>query len=141
LAAGINWLLTYWYNLFPRNPYARIGGLIPIVILVVALVFSGLNRYVYSYHYDSNITYSFSRDITLIPSNTKEVVVSENELDFYKILEKYNHQFAVSLKPNSNQFLATRQATSQISSNYKIQRIITNSQSKDADRFYQYTNR
>ena len=33
LASGLNWLLASWYDLFPLNPYARVAGLIPVVIL------------------------------------------------------------------------------------------------------------
>ncbi len=28
LAAGLTSLIGYWYRLFPRNPYARVAGLI-----------------------------------------------------------------------------------------------------------------
>ncbi|HRQ86905.1 MAG TPA: hypothetical protein PLY16_02230, partial [Candidatus Saccharibacteria bacterium] len=49
LAAGLTSLIGYWYRLFPLNPYARVAGLIPIVVLVGTLIFSGLERYFYGY--------------------------------------------------------------------------------------------
>lgn len=140
LAAGINWLLTYWYQLFPRNPYARIAGLIPMVVLVTALVFSGVSRYVYGYKYDPNLTYSFSNDIQLIPRDTRFVVVGTDELNFYRVLQKYNNNFSVSTKPTGGDFLATRQAFQNDDfKKFRITRVITNSNSRDADRFYIYS--
>lgn len=140
LAAGMNWLLIYWYQLFPKNPYARIAGLIPIIVLVTVLVFSGLSRYAYSYKYDPVLIYSFSNDIQLIPKDTRYVVVSDSELPFYNILQKYNNNFSVSTSPIDQEFIATHKAFKENKiSGYNIKRIITNTHSHDADRFYIYS--
>ena len=138
LASGLNELLSYWYGLFPNNPYARITGLIPVVILVSALVFSGINRYVYSYRYSPDIAPNFSHDLQLIPSDTKYLVVTDNELSFYSIVAKYNKQFIVSNAPSStDSFLATRAAKKSFEG-YTIDKIITSSLSNDSDRLYTY---
>ena len=140
LASGLNWLLTYWYELFPRNPYARIAGLLPVVILVSALVFSGVNRYIYSYKYDPSIVSNFSQDLRLIPKDTKYIVTSNDEFEFYNTVAKYNHNFSVSKVPISDKFLATRSANRRFSG-FRVDRIITTTTKNNSDRFYLYQTR
>jgi len=137
LASGLNGLLSYWYGLFPHNPYARIGGLVPLVILVVVLVSSGVNRYIYSYQFDPNISPNFSRDLRLIPSDTKNIVVTNKELPFYNVMAEYNDKLNISTTPNSASFLVTHDAKYPFLG-YKIDKIITTSFKNDADRFYLY---
>ena len=137
LAAGLNALLAHWYGLFPRNPYARIGGLIPLTILVSALVISGVDRYAYGYQYDPNIVPNFSQDLKLIPKDTKNIVVSNDELAFYEVLAKHSNQFTVSNTPTTDTFLASRKAKSNYAG-YKVEKIITTSTSGNSDRFYLY---
>ncbi|NTW61990.1 glycosyltransferase family 39 protein [Candidatus Saccharibacteria bacterium] len=137
LASGINGLLSHWYGLFPRNPYARIGGLIPIIILVTVLLVSGISRYVYGYTYDPNIVTSFSRDLRLLPKNTTNLVVSEEELSFYNVVAKYNHKIRVSVTPTSSWFLATHDAKRTFYG-YQIDHIVTSSDTNNSDRFYLY---
>lgn len=138
LAKGMSKLLSYWYGLFPLNPYARIAGLIPIIILVTVLVLSGMDRYVYGYRYDPKIVPNFSRDLKLIPKNTKNIVVSKNELAFYRVVEIRNKTFKVTTTPISDTFLATHDAKKQFDG-YNIKRIITTSNTNNSDRFYLYT--
>lgn len=138
LATGLNALLSYWYGLFPNNPYARIGGLVPIVILVTVLVFSGTSRFIYGYTYDPNIVSNFSKDLNIVPSDTKNLIVSDGELPFYKDVEFHNKKYNVSTLPTGNSFLATRKSH-QAFTGYKISRIITSGTNGDSDRFYLYT--
>ncbi len=137
LGSGLSGLLSSWYGLFPRNPYARIGGLIPIVILVTVLVLSGINRYVYGYLYDPDIVPNFSKDIQLIPKDTKNIVVSESELPFYNVMSKYNKKLVISTSPLGNSFLVTHNAKRDFSG-YTLSKIITSSLSDKSDRFYLY---
>jgi 4-amino-4-deoxy-L-arabinose transferase-like glycosyltransferase len=138
LAAGLTSLITYWYRLFPLNPYARITGLIPIVILVVALIGSGLDRYFYGYHYSPSTTVNFSNDLKLIPKNTKDLVVSSGELAFYQAVAHHRSGFSVATIPTSNEFVATRLAHVGIPPSYSITRIITTTYTNDSDRLYIY---
>ena len=137
LASGLSGLLAHWYELFPRNPYARAGGLIPLVILITILVLSGVNRYVYEYRYNPDIVNSFSKDLQLIPANTKNIVVTNNELAFYQVVAKYNAPLAISTEPSSNTFLVTHNANRSFSG-YSIDKVVTSSSSNNADRFFIY---
>lgn len=138
LAKGLNKLLSYWYELFPLNPYARVGGLIPIIILVSVLVLSGTDRYIYGYRYDPNIAPSFSHDLKLIPKGTATIVVANDELAFYKVIEIRNKNLKVNTTPVGDEFLATRNAKKNVTG-YNIKKIITNYNTDDSDRFYLYT--
>lgn len=135
LAAGLTSLISYWYRLFPLNPYARIVGLIPIIILVSALVVSGLSRYVYGYHYSPEVAPLFSKDLALIPEDTKRIVVSESEQPFYTAVAKYRNDLQVSTKPGGDIFIVTNEARDEFKG-YTIQRILTNDNKNDADRLY-----
>lgn len=137
LASGLNGLLTHWYKLFPRNPYARISGLIPLMILVIILVSSGVNRYIYGYLYDPNIAPKFSKDLQLIPDGTKNIVVDNSELAFYKMIAEYNAPMKISIEPNSDTFLATHAANRSFNG-YVVDKIITSSTYNNGDRFYLY---
>jgi len=137
LASGLSELLTYWYKLFPRNPYARIGGLIPVIILVSVLVFSGADRFVHGYRYDPSIVNSFSKDIKLIPKDTKNIVVANDEFAFYKVIAKHNKKLNLSTLPTGDTFLATHEAKKAFVG-YEIDKIITTPNSNQGDRFYLY---
>jgi 4-amino-4-deoxy-L-arabinose transferase-like glycosyltransferase len=137
LAAGLTSLIGYWYRLFPLNPYARITGLIPIVILVLALSISGISRYVYGYHYSANQAALFSKDLALIPKDTKELVVSADQFDFYKSVAEYKDNLSVSTSPKSDSFTATRDARKAFEG-YSISKIITNGHTDESDRLYVY---
>lgn len=138
LAAGFTSLITYWYRLFPLNPYARIAGLIPIIILVMTLIGSGLDRYVYGYHYSPSTAVNFSNDLKLIPKNTKHLVVSNDELPFYQAVAHHRSGLDVTTSAQSDQFVATRAAHGGVQSSYQITRIITTTYTNDSDRLYVY---
>ncbi len=139
LAAGLTSLIGYWYRLFPRNPYARISGLVPLVILVVVLMGSGLDRFVYGYHYDPNTAVNFSRDLKLLPKDTTSLVVSADELPFYQAVSHHRDGLTVSTQPDLSvpSFTTTRAAKNNYSL-YAIDKIITTTYSKDSDRLYIY---
>lgn len=140
LATGLESLLGYWYKLFPINPYARLAGLIPLVILVGTLVASGLERYVYGYHYDPSTVSNFSQDLSLLPKNTANLIVSSNERAFYDVVAAHRPNITLQDSANGTSFTITQAVYRGNDSypNYTIDRIITSSASNDADRFYVY---
>lgn len=138
LAAGLTSLISYWYRLFPLNPYARIAGLVPIVILVVVLIGSGIDRYVYGYHYAPSTAVNFSNDLRLLPKDTKNLVVSGDELAFYTAVSHHRDMLKVSMIPSGTDIVVTRLARKSIPSSYQITKIITTTYSQDSDRLYIY---
>lgn len=137
LATGLGSLLSYWYRLFPRNPYARIGGLMPLVILVGALVLSGLGRYVYGYNYDPDTVANFSNDLSLLPKQTSQLIVTNDQLAFYQAVASHRQGLSVSTEPTRETFVATQLAKKNYSG-YQVDQIITSPNSQNADRFYVY---
>ncbi len=137
LATGLSSLLGYWYSLFPRNPYARIAGLVPLVILVGALVFTGLERYVYGYHYGPQTVSNFSQDLSLLPKDTRLLVVAAEQLPFYRVVEAHHKNLSVLTEPSGDSFTVTL-AAKKTYATYRIDRIITSTTYKHADRFYVY---
>ena len=138
LAAGLTSLISYWYRLFPHNPYARVAGLVPIVILVFALIATGLSRYVYGYHYSPDIAPLFSNDLRILPKDTKQLVVSEQELPFFTSVAAYRDGLEAVTSPTAETITATRAARTQIPTTYEIIDIVTSSRSSEADRLYIY---
>lgn len=138
LATGLSSLLGYWYRLFPRNPYARIAGLIPLVALVSVLILTGMERYIYGYHNDPNTAPNFSRDLALLPRETRHLVVSEREKPFYAVVARQKNDLTVSTtSPRSDSFAATMDAQKSFK-DYTIDRIVTTTTYNNADRFYIY---
>jgi hypothetical protein len=138
IAAGLTSLISYWYRLFPFNPYARIAGLVPLIILIAALLATGIDRYIYGYHYDPNTAVNFSRDLHLLPRNTENLVVGEGEQSFYGAVAKYREGLTVTTEPGDvEQFTATRTARQDFEG-YEVSRIITTTYSSDSDRLYVY---
>jgi hypothetical protein len=148
MAMGITVLLTKWYRLFPRNPYARFAGLIPLIVLVGGMVFSGVDRYMYGYLYDPQTASNFSKDLRLANSQLGDktrgattFVVAESEVAFYSVIA--HHHDTVTVATDLTQ--ATPSAATVIMSHaaHKAtdpipQRIVTDATSHDADRFYIY---
>ena len=139
LATGLENLLGYWYRLFPFNPYARLTGLIPLIVLVSVLVLSGLERYIYGYHYDPYTVANFSQDLSLLPKGTKQLVVSSSEVPFYQVVAEHRKGLIVeNISPDSDSFTVSHDANISTYPTYKIQKIITSSATVESDRFYIY---
>lgn len=143
---GIIDMIRSWYRIFPRNPYARVTGMIPIVILVLAIVSSGVTRFVSSYHYSPDIMQHYSSDLnilerTLVAQNaradTTQLVTSPAELPFYALVAKYNMQFTVTDNPNETKTITiyTNHATRP---GAQPTNIVVNARTINADRFYVY---
>jgi 4-amino-4-deoxy-L-arabinose transferase-like glycosyltransferase len=147
MAMGINALLGNWYRLFPRNPYARIAGLIPLVVLIGGMMVSGVDRYMYGYLYDPNIAGNFSNDLPLLNTqlaatsgHSVTVVVTPKEEQFYQVATHHYANAIVSTLPTLSSTDTTivthdAHATSNLTMPY---RIVTDGGAQAADRFYIY---
>lgn len=154
MASGVHFLLRSWYGLFPLNPYARVVGLIPLIVLVGGLVLSSIDRYMLAYHYAPPVVTQFSKDHSLLNEQlqkTKEpvsIVVGQDELPFYTLLAKHTavrNKTSIVVSSNAGQHFA-RTATVIVSHKAKPAytgqplTIITTNTTSDADRFYIYKN-
>lgn len=149
MAMGISMLMTRWYRVFPRNPYARIAGLIPLAILIGGMVFSGIERYMYGYMYSPSIARQFSNDLSLVNRELSDkdrgetgMIVSVGELPFYATVAKYSENLTVtpedSVIPPASTIIVSRNAMKEAGDPIKI---LTNNKSEEGDRFYVYKNK
>lgn len=146
LALGIATLITDWYKLFPRNPYARVAGLFPLSIVVLGIAYSGVARYSSHYIYDPLVLRHYTNDLRLLdretdPDTNKQkpvVIVSEATRGFYTMVASFNKQFLVSgeLPSKAAKVIIARDVT--LRPDAEINKIIVNRFAHDADRFYVY---
>lgn len=151
VASGISMLITDWYKLFPRNPYARIAGLVPLSVVVVGIMASGIVRYVNNYQYNDSLLAHYSKDLSIIKteaakSDTFTLVASEHEKDFYNAVSHYHRPEGKMVViapeqplPDTKSFAVTRQARIDRDITGEPVVIITNSRAADADRLYIYS--
>lgn len=153
VALGLATLITDWYKLFPRNPYARVAGLIPLSILVLGLSYSGITRYTNAYYYAPQVLAHYSEDLRLVNHEAAKLtstnqpvtlVASVAELPFYSMAAHYNKTFSVSNAPS--ELPVSKGAVMYTHAAYKVSEptasantIITNRMATDADRLYIYT--
>lgn len=153
VAMGIGDLISSWYKMFPRNPYARVVGLVPLTFIVVGLVSSSVARYAISYHYSPGVMRHFDSDVQLLQKavvaadtytdNKITVVVPKERLAFYELLARYDGRFTASSSVTAPSPLI-------ISREHEVDRttlaleptlVFTDRSSSDADRFYLYTSK
>lgn len=146
IAMGVSLLIQKWYKLFPRNPYARIAGLVPISILVVGLAYTGLMRYMNNYTYNPNILRHYSSDLTLFSRTLGSaqgavlLVATESEAPFYKLIAHYDKRFSVNIGYDGvvkNMIVTNSRYHSGPPINMLVE-IVTSDRSSSADRFYVY---
>lgn len=154
MAMGIEELIRSWYRLFPLNPYARVAGLVPLVMLMGTLVISGVDRYFYGYHYDPEAKAVFSRDVTLINTELRRdnvvapiIVASEDDKTFYEVLARRPVSgSAVPITVSTVFPEAPKQTVLLLKSSgvtppgKQPTRIVTSSLTENADRLYVYKN-
>lgn len=135
LATGLERILGTWYGIFPFNPYARVAGLIPLVVLVGGLVLFGLERYGYGYRYAPEVVQNFSHDVLIIPK-VPTLVVTDKERPLYDAVAQYNNNLTVTTTtPSTGPYAMTADAYT----GKKIpNRLVTTGAADNAARFYVY---
>lgn len=76
MTIGLNQVVGYWYRIFPRNPYARLFGLLPLALLLFTIVQVNYQRYIYAMLYSPSAGAAFSPDAFLAQQNTANVATS-----------------------------------------------------------------
>lgn len=147
---GLSFIIHYWYRLFPRNPYARVAGLIPLVILITSLTLSGFDRFTYGYLYNPSSAHVFSKDIALLRKELRQyeprsviLHVAKDEEAFYRAVvnrDRYDvidHVTTASVVLSASKIVvATHDAND--AKRERPSRILTSANSEEGDRFYVY---
>lgn len=95
MAFGMLFVIDYWYDMFPLNPYARTLGFIPIGILVIALMMTDRASYLNANFYDARVINSRDsvfeatrQQLNSLAAHEINLVAPKKEMDFYKLFEK-----------------------------------------------------
>ena len=137
---GLQSLIQTWYTLFPKNPYARVLGLLPIGFFVVSLLLTSLHNFRQNYFYSPEIAKNFSQDLKILlenSSNKRNLMVAKSETEFFKILTEQNKaQLVTDFKQAEIVLSHAAFKEAKIPENYQISKILTSSRSENSDRFY-----
>ncbi len=149
LAIGVETLLSEWYKLFPKNPYARTAGLIMIVGLVSVMVLSGIDRFSSGYRHFPESVDRFNTDLSLVKGELAKrpvrthLVATEDELPLYQALSLHgSYDLTVGMvdEPiDTANVIVTHQANQTADTDdWQLQHIVTNGRASNADRLYLY---
>jgi 4-amino-4-deoxy-L-arabinose transferase-like glycosyltransferase len=105
MAIGVETLIREWYKLFPLNPYARLAGLLPLIVLLGGIMVSNTAQYFYGYFYGNpNVPYKLQLAATnriLAAQKDKKapvsVVVVSDESAFYDLLRRKHGNVTVAV--------------------------------------------
>ena len=147
LAMGVHLLFHLWYRLFPKNPYARLAGLLPLAILIGGIVTSNMARYVEGYTHDPSVARVFSQDLSIVKASAASQKVSllpkPTDASFYAVVAKYTPNLSlVDAWPSQpvERLLVAREQLSKAPEDAIPFNILTTETQRDADRFYLYKN-
>jgi hypothetical protein len=153
IALAVEYLIWSWYRLFPRNPYARVFGLLPLGVLMIGLVVSNIDRYVYGQHYDSSVYSAYSYDLNIISNKLRHVdhkttvvlVVPPKQAPFYESFGRHQHyvdHLSVSSQTTAipDAQLAFVERSLKPAAAFLPTEILVQRTAADADRFYLYKN-
>lgn len=106
ITVGIETLILDWYKLFPRNPYARIAGLVPLTILFVSIAIGNITHYFYNHVYITNPAYrvslsSIKQTIKANPDKQLLLVTDSPTVEFYRLLTRRHDNLTVTSEPPS----------------------------------------
>ncbi len=94
-ALGMEVLISKWYSLFPRNPYARGTAVVMLSVLVMAVACTSLMQYLSNQNYSSTVAYGYNMEFRMVRqeirsrSNEKvKLVVSSDQLAFYQVMQR-----------------------------------------------------
>lgn len=108
LAIGVETLIREWYSLFPRNPYARIGALVPLTIVVIGAVSVAGSRYFDGYLYSPGVV-GFHAELPAVREtfgndarSSKRLVVPAEQVGFYDLLRREYPHLTVATTPSQD---------------------------------------
>ena len=141
-AAGVESIIEKWYSLFPKNPYAHLFGIIPIVIVMGMIIISGLTHFIFGYHYAPRVAENFNNDLTIIKENIKKdtnliIGADDDNYHFYQLLGKYEGYTVKTDYSFRDKEIATFGAIHD--NKYRLKQIITSPKSRKSDRLYIYS--
>lgn len=110
LGIGVQSLVREWYKLFPRNPYARISGLLPLSILMGSMLAFNFTSYFYGFGYYADRSQYFSNDLALVQQTLDRdfadqkvtLVVPKEQVGIYDLLRRTYPNVTVADTPSAS---------------------------------------
>ena len=136
---GLYGLIQSWYVLFPKNPFARIFGLIPISIFLVGFLTANIKFFSTTYFHSPEVGGNFNRDLSILLQNSSsenKLIVTEEEKPLFEILA---HQNRIKLDGEADKIIISKAAYEQgvvKPTGFELSQIITSHTKSDSDRFY-----
>ena len=143
IAAGINFILREWYSLFPHNPYPRVIGGLFVLAFAWAIIASNVTFFILAPHHIQSVNAAQNYQLPVLNQRLEDgaqIIVSSEQLDFYRILEKKHDVRIMDAIPEEPEgtFLVLR-LPDIIPSNFEITQIITGDTYQNADLLYIYS--
>jgi hypothetical protein len=105
MAIGLETFMREWYQVFPRNPYARIGALVPLSLIIIGILATSTTKYFYGYYYsDTRGTHSpelVAVKQVLKPHVKTTLIVPDAQVAFYDILRSKYRLLTVTSPTNA----------------------------------------
>lgn len=152
IAQGLDHLIRSWYRLFPRNPYARVFGLLPLGVLIVGIVVSNIDRFAYGFHYNTAAYTDYNYDLPLLTKELRKIakdsqpvtlITSPSELELYRaysshqeIIPELTVEAKVQPLDKNSVTIVTRKAKPQVEQTPTG--VVAFKSAENADRFYLY---
>lgn len=113
VSAGLTVLFSEWYKLFPRNPYARSFGLIPVVIFLSFIVIYHYQRYFTAWANAPQTYHAYNNDLDLAREQlgtrpNLAIQVPAEEAVFYQVLVRKFPEASVNATPKESQPVLAR---------------------------------
>lgn len=98
---GLTLVIRYWYRLFPRNPYARAFGLLPLAILVFAIIQFNYERYIYGMLYSEQAGKTFQPDAFLAQAEARQIPATQHLTIVVPASSQPLYQIIANQRPNT----------------------------------------
>ncbi len=152
MGQAVDYLFRSWYRMFPRNPYARVFGLLPLGVLLVGIVISNIDRYSYGFHYGQQTYSNYNFDLGLLSNKLQSVtsdtpvtiITTKREQPLYTAYanhQRYIDNLRVKTSPRiakNGISVVTHNSASLITATPTD--VIAFKTTDDSDRFYLYKN-
>jgi len=142
IAAGINFILSEWYSLFPLNPYPRVIGGILILISAYAIVTSNVQFFFHAPHHIQTINAQLNFQLAALNGqdlyDEVDLIVDESQTEFYRLLGD-NIRVLTNPEHAESDKLIFLTRPEILPEGYTLHQIITGSTHQNADLLYIFT--
>jgi uncharacterized membrane protein len=105
---GVDALVRGWYDLFPRNPYARLLPIIPLAIIIIGSGWASIARYGLSQNYNANVVYNYSQEFSAVrdvldkEKGAVTIVVAPDQQKLYQVYGRDFPEIVIATETNKD---------------------------------------